>query len=184
MPIPLKRPSLTWRSACGSYTVVVAPPCLDDMLRLARNQLPNEIGTSLVGHYSRDRFRAFVTGLAPLSADSRGTPTSFHRGTRGLKAFFRALFQRFQGSRHYVGEWHSHPNGTAIPSGVDDRNQLAIAQDLQTDCPECILIVFAGDLLKAPELGVYVYSRMRGKIILKGDRNPPLSLSTPPFQGV
>jgi len=158
--------ALTWKSACGRYTVTIRSSCFEEMRRLTQSHLPNEVGTSLVGCYSQDRFRAFITGLAPLTGDSRGSHTTFHRGTYGLEEFFRSVFQRFRGKRHYVGEWHSHPHGPATPSSVDDRNQLDIAKDDETDCPECILVILGGDPLKRPDVAVYVYSRTRGRIQL------------------
>lgn len=156
----------TWKSACGRYTVIIKSSCFEEMLRMTQNHLPKEVGTSLVGYYSQDRFRAFITGLAPLTGDSRGSHTTFHRGTGGLKEFFRSVFRRFRGKRHYVGEWHSHPHGQPVPSGMDDRNQSAIARDNNTDCPECILVILGGDPLRSPEVSVHVYSRTHGRIPL------------------
>ena len=124
------------------------------------------MGTSLVGYYSDDGFEASVLDLAPLSSDSKGSRTSFYRGIAGLGKFFAKLCRTFSGRRHYVGEWHSHPNSTPIPSGTDNRNQLAIAKDTKTDCPECILIIIGGPLSNFNELGVFVYSRKRGKVTL------------------
>lgn len=136
------------------------------MTELAQTHYPKEVGTSLVGCYSDDGFEASVLDLAPLSSDSKGSRTSFYRGIAGLRKFFAKLCRSSAGRRHYVGEWHSHPNGTPIPSGTDNRNQLAIAKDSKTDCPECILIITGGTFSNFNELGVFVYSRKRGKVTL------------------
>lgn len=136
------------------------------MTKMAQAHYPNEVGTSLVGHYSDDGFEASVLDLAPLSPDSKGWCTSFYRGTAGLRKFFAKLYKTFSGKRYYVGEWHSHPDAAPIPSGTDNKNQLAIAKDMKTGCSECILIIIGGILTNFNEIGVYVYSRKRGKIIL------------------
>ena len=160
------KPSLKWQSDCGQYTVLISESCLSKMTEIAQAHYPNEVGTSLVGSYSDNGFEASVLDLAPLSSDSKGTITSFCRGIAGLQKFFIKLWEVFPGKRHYVGEWHSHPNASPIPSGTDDRNQLEIAGDMKTDCPECILVIIGGFLSNFNDLGVFVYSRKRGKIVL------------------
>ena len=158
--------SLKWQSDCEQYTVLISESCLLKMTEIAQAHYPNEVGTPLVGCYSDNGFEASVLDLAPLSSDSKGTLTSFHRGIAGLQKFFAKLRKIFSGKRYYVGEWHSHPNVAPIPSGTDDRNQLAIAHDTKTNCPECILVIIGGFLSNFSELGVFVYSRKRGKVIL------------------
>ena len=111
-------------------------------------------------------FEASVLDLAPLSSDSKGSRTSFYRGIAGLKKFFTKLRENFSGKGHYVGEWHSHPNATPLPSQIDDKHQFAIAKDPKTACPECILIIIGHTLSNIDEIGVFVYSRKRGKILL------------------
>ena len=160
------KPSLKWRSDCGQYTILISESCLAKITEIAQTHYPNEVGTSLVGCYSDNGFEAFVLDLAPLSSDSTGTLTSFYRGVAGLQKFFAKLRKIFSGKRYYVGEWHSHPNASSIPSGLDDRNQLAIARDGKTNCPECILVIIGGPFSNFNELGVFVYSRKRGKVIL------------------
>lgn len=133
---------------------------------MAQAHSPNEVGTSLVGCYSNNGFEASVLDLAPLSPDSKGSRTSFYRGVAGLKKFFTKLRQSFSGKRHYVGEWHSHPDAAPFPSQTDDGHQLAIAKDPNTACPECILIIIGHTLSNVDEIGVFVYSRKRGRISL------------------
>ena len=162
--ILMNKSSLKWHSECKKYTVYISEPCLFKMTEMAQEHYPNEVGTPLVGCYSDDGFKASVLDLAPLSPDSKGRRTSFYRGTVGLRKFFTKLRQTFSDKRHYVGEWHSHPDGAPTPSGTDDRNQLDITMDTKTNCPECILIILGGPNFN--EVGVFVYSRKQGKVIL------------------
>ena len=136
------------------------------MTEMAQEHYPNEVGTSLVGSYSDDGFEASVLELAPLSSDSKGSRTSFYRGVAGLRNFFTKLRKIFSGGRYYVGEWHSHPDGKPIPSGTDNRNQLEIAKDTKTDCSECILIIIGGTDSNFDKIGVFVYSRKHGRVML------------------
>jgi len=155
-----------WRSVCGRYTVSIADGCLHKMVSLAQEHMPREIGTSLIGSYTPDGFDAVVLDIAPVPSDSKGQRGAFQRGVRGLKGFFRALFDASHGEKHYVGEWHSHPFGPCTPSPTDDANQNAISNSSKTNCPESILIILGGDLLRKPETSVFVYSRGRGRVNL------------------
>lgn len=162
-PTPPRR----WRSACGLYNVELTRRCYRSMVRMARDHLPNEVGTSLVGTYSQNGRKATVTGIAPLPTDSRATRTTFRRGIDGLAEFFKSVFTRFRGRRHYVGEWHSHPHAAPIASGTDDANQMAISRDPHADCPEVILLIVGGDMKGQVPIQAYVYSRTRGKLVLE-----------------
>ncbi|RKU26843.1 hypothetical protein C6497_12415 [Candidatus Poribacteria bacterium] len=157
---------LKWQSACRKYTVRLSKSCVLKMLKMAQTHSPNEVGTSLVGCYSDNGFEAYVLDLAPLSSDSKGSRTSFYRGTTGMRKFFTKLRETFNRKRHYVGEWHSHPDAIPHPSQTDDMQQLAIAKDTNTKCPECILILIGHTLSGVNEIGVFVYSRKRGRIQL------------------
>ncbi len=148
-----------WRSECGSYTVTISEKAVSSMLKLARERAPHEVGSSLVGSYSDDGYEATIHSLAPIPTDSRSSMCTFIRGVEGLPDFFQKMFRRFGGKRHYVGEWHTHPNAPANPSSTDDENQFRIAADKGTDCPEAILVILGGKLSSSPQLGVYVYSR-------------------------
>ena len=155
-----------WVSSCGRYTVTISASCLSEVLSISRKHAPQEVGSSLLGAYSKDGFCASVLGTAPLPSDSRGGRFTFSRGVDGLVFFFLDIFKRTRGRKHYAGEWHSHPGGSVIPSRTDDRNQSAIARNRKTNCPECILVIIGGSYTSRVALGVYVYSRKNGRIDL------------------
>jgi proteasome lid subunit RPN8/RPN11 len=137
------------------------------MIRLAVASYPNEVGTPLVGHYSKDGAIAYITTLAPLPPDSSGTRSSFIRGVVGLREYFGQLGRRFRGNRYRIGEWHSHPNASPHPSGTDDQNQSDLARDEREALSEAILVILGGSAAETPNLGVFVYSRHRGRIELR-----------------
>lgn len=158
---------MKWQSECKRYTVLLSNSCFAKMLDISRGNYPKEVGTSLFGCYSSCGFEASVLGVAPVTPDSKSTTNSFYRGVAGLREFYSHLWRVYRGSRHYVGEWHSHPDAAPFPSRTDDRNQFAIATDVHTNCPECILIIVGHSLSDSDEIGVYVYSRESGRIVLR-----------------
>lgn len=159
-------PPLLWRSKSGQYTVTIHRSAYRAMVRMAILHHPREVGTSLVGRYSNDGFRAEVLSIAPLTADSIGTRNSFVRGIQGLRQFYKRLVWRFHGQRYYVGEWHSHPDSAPHSSGIDDANQTLISRDKSANCSEVILIIVGGDFARKPELRINVYSRKNGRVLL------------------
>jgi integrative and conjugative element protein (TIGR02256 family) len=141
------------------------------MLAPAKQHAPVEVGTSLIGRYVDNGWRAVVVGLAPLPSNSEGSRNQFYRGVKGLREFYLKLFQRFHRQRHYVGEWHNHPDGAPTPSSTDRLNQSAIAVDQKTDCPEAVLIILGGQLSSNPALAVFIHSRTHGLIALSPSRS-------------
>ncbi len=150
--------------------MVLSDACISEMLLLAKRHNPNEVGTSLVGRYSEDGYTAFVDRAAPLTPDSRGSRMAFSRGVSGLKKFFKTLVTASGMHAHYVGEWHTHPGGAPYPSHQDDESQGAISRDPKTCCPEVVLVIVGGDILTGIKVGVFVYSRQRGRIDLHPER--------------
>ncbi|MDH7579047.1 MAG: Mov34/MPN/PAD-1 family protein [Bacillota bacterium] len=138
-------------------------------MKMAKEHYPMEVGTSLIGYYSDDGFDAFICRTAPLPPDSKGLAHMFVRGAKGMRAFFSRLLERYSGKKYYVGEWHSHPDALAYPSEIDDINMSAISSDVKTNCPECILVILGENFFELPKLGVFVYSRTRGRIDLYPD---------------
>lgn len=158
---------LRWSSHCGRYRIAIRKRCVRQMLEMARRQQPEEIGSSLYGGYSTDGARAIVHGPTPVPSDSRSSRSTFLRGVDGLCDFFRNLFQQSGGRRHYVGEWHSHPNGPTSASSLDWSRQRELSGDTAMHCPESILLIVGGDLREYPQLAVFVYSRRNGPITLE-----------------
>ena len=156
-----------WQSECGRYTVTIYVDCFKSMLELAHKYYPKEIGSSLIGWYSKDGFDAYVSNLTPIPSDSVSMLNRFYRGIKGLRKFYKNLNKSHSGIIHYVGEWHSHPNGISFPSSIDDANQMAISNDKKTSCPESVLIIISGDFSLKYKLGIFIYSRKSGRIQLR-----------------
>lgn len=161
-----RNPLLNWRSDCGRYTVLISERAYVDMVKLAIQNSPNKIGSSLIGSYSDGGHVATILDLAPISPDSKGTPDSFYRGVDGLSEHFKEVFDKSEGQHFYVGDWHSRPGGDALPSSMDDSTQFDIAKDEDANCPEVILVIVGGEPPNKTHIGVYVYSREHGRIDL------------------
>ncbi|MDC8640398.1 ThiF family adenylyltransferase [Xanthomonas hortorum] len=99
---------------------------LHDHLRVLRREaLPNETGGILLGYHDFTQNLVVIVDALPAPRDSRGTPTSFERGTDGLLDLVEDARNRTAGIVGYVGEWHSHPDGYPAAPSRDDLIQLA-----------------------------------------------------------
>ena len=99
---------------------------LHDRLRILRRRaLPNETGGILLGYHDFTQNLLIIVDALPAPRDSRGTPTSFERGTDGLLDLVKDARNRTAGIVGYVGEWHSHPDGYPAAPSRDDLIQLA-----------------------------------------------------------
>ena len=81
----------------------------------AREEYPNENGGMLAGRYSDDNRTVWVERVITPTG-KRSTRRSFEREVEGMKDMWEELEK--EGLR-YVGEWHSHPNGTTAYSDTD-----------------------------------------------------------------
>ncbi len=104
--------------------------CTDSVLlaklashRLAR--LPRETGGVMIGSHDFQRQIVYVVDLIPSPPDSEEWPTLYIRGYEQLADYLGEVSARTAGMLHYVGEWHSHPNGSSTQPSRDDRKVFA-----------------------------------------------------------
>ena len=101
-----------------------------------------ETGGLLIGRYAEGQRVAVVTEALPAPADSKAGPTWFVRGIRTLNAKLRWRWK--SGSGYYLGEWHFHPRGAAVPSNPDCTQMRSISDSASYSCPEPVLLIIGG----------------------------------------
>ncbi len=126
---------------------------VDELVSLAKRHYPKEFGGVLVGRYVESNSLALIEGhvLPKKYASSR---YSFERGKAGLR---NSLAKHFKDkpSKIYVGEWHTHPDGPAIPSSTDISALQTIVSHDEVFIENPILLII-GIKPKQHELGLYV----------------------------
>ena len=100
-----------------------------------------ETGGVLVGRYNEAHDTAIVTRVWGPPEDSVRRRTSFWRGTQGLQQHLDGLWTV---QEYYLGEWHYHPRGGGQPSAGDKRQMIRIAESLDYNTSEPVLIVVGG----------------------------------------
>ena len=134
------------RVPLGSWQIVVD----DDLVRKATAEraarLPAETGGVLVGTVDTARKVIVLVDVLPAPEDSVGTREGFERGTDRLGAALAAIAERSGGQVRYVGEWHSHPEGSGTSPSRVDVDQLAFLRDeMAREGLPAVMMIVGGD---------------------------------------
>lgn len=120
----------------GLY-VVIDPTVIRQIEEQAVGGFPNENGGMLAGKYSDEKKTVTVMRVI-VPTEKLSTRTGFERKVDGMEKVWEKLSK--DGLR-YVGEWHSHTDGTTQYSGTD----LAAMKDIEREVTiENPLLVIAG----------------------------------------
>lgn len=99
---------------------------LEKLCKYGIKYYPEEFGGILVGYYADDN-KTVVISETVLPAEFISARFSFVRGSKGLRKKLEKLYAQTP-SLIYVGEWHTHPDNPAIPSGTDMKALQEIVQ--------------------------------------------------------
>lgn len=102
----------------------------------AEGEYPNENGGMLAGRYSADRHTVYIEKVVVPMEKLTGR-TTFMRNTQGLERVWNQLAK--EGLR-YVGEWHSHPNGSTQYSGTDLAAMIDIEKEVAIENPIMLIV--------------------------------------------
>ena len=135
--------SMTFRNAHGDGFKLAAA-VVGQMLTYAQHELARkEAGGVLLGRYILDSNDAVVDQVTiPTPGDVR-TRTNFVRSKRGHQESADQAWSNSRGTRHYLGEWHTHPEPVPKPSQVDLMNWKRLLANYRSD-PDPLYFVIIG----------------------------------------
>lgn len=108
-------------------TVRLTPLGLARLHELAWKSFPNETGGVLLGRRTEaDGLGASVEHIVGPGPSARHERARFVPDSRWQAHEVEALWRQDQGLQ-YLGDWHTHPGGSAIPSAMDKDALGAIA---------------------------------------------------------
>ena len=122
---------------------------------LAIGEYPNENGGMLVGRYSGDRKTVTVERVITPTGKNT-TRANFERRVDGMKDIWEELEK--EGLR-YVGEWHSHPNGSSAYSHIDFEAMKEIEKEVTIENPLLLIVGVRRDCID--NHSVYYYKEGR-----------------------
>jgi hypothetical protein len=129
---------------------------LEYMYSKALDAYPNEVGGMLAGRYE-SKNSAIVEHIVMPKAIS-GTPNEFVRNTAGLEELWSELKNK---GIEYLGEWHTHPNGSSHYSSTDLNAMSEVVKDNNVSILNPILLILSLDKTRVKEHHVYLYDSSR-----------------------
>lgn len=111
------------------------------MAEEAEEHYPNETGGIVLGH--RNGFDIVVRNVIDAGPGAVRTTTGMRPDHEYQVRAIQEAFEASEGDVTYLGDWHSHPDGTAAVSDRDRRTLRNIARERDAFCPEPALLILA-----------------------------------------
>lgn len=122
----------------------------------AEAEYPNENGGMLAGRYSVDRHTVYIEKVV-VPVEKLTSRTTFKRKAKGLEKVWEQLVK--DGLR-YVGEWHSHPNGSTQYSNTDLTAMVDIEKEVTIANPLLLIVGVRGDGLSTHTFYCYKNNKL------------------------
>jgi len=114
--------------------------------RLRKESLPVETGGIILGYVDRHSRSIYIVDINPAPNDSKSSLTAFQRGLLGVFENVNEAKNRTANIVSYLGEWHSHPEGTPPHPSASDLTQLAWTRDEMSLVGQPgIILIMSGD---------------------------------------
>ena len=139
-------------SAIG-LTLSINESLVSKLILEGRKHYPKEYGGILVGRYSDDLKTCIVEDTV-LPQNHRSSRYAFERGKKGLAEKLSELYEQTP-RLIYIGEWHTHPDSTPVPSTMDKQAMLQIASDDGVTITSPVLLIL-GLNKKSYTIGAYL----------------------------
>lgn len=100
-----------------------------------------ETGGTLFGYRADDDF--VIAHAKPPGARAKHRRTRYLPHVDDVQEEIDEVFLGSEGAFRYLGEWHTHPGGRAVPSATDERSAERIATASETDLAEPVVLIQA-----------------------------------------
>lgn len=127
---------------------------LNSLVEKGKSYYPNEFGGFLVGYYSDENRRLHITDTI-LPKSFKASKYSFERSTKGIEKKLENYFKETP-MKFYVGEWHTHPDNSPIPSSTDVSAINVIINNKNTYLGNPVLLIIGYSKTQV-DFGFYVW---------------------------
>ncbi len=134
--------------------LIVDQSLVDKLGAMGIEHFPNEFGGFLIGKYSSDFNTLHINGFI-LPSKYKSFPYLFERSSDGLEKKLDKLFT--EENQYYVGEWHTHPNGSTQFSQTDLNAMIEIGECETVYIKNPILLILSVSKEKLREFTFYLY---------------------------
>lgn len=157
------RPDTVVADGLNDYEIRIGAPALAEIRAWSRRSArvhgpPVETGGLLFGQRDAAAGVLWVNEVTGPPPDSVCSEQEFVCGTSGNKAFRDEKHRRGRGSLEFIGMWHTHPGGSAMPSLRDFTSMTALVLNDDPSLPKSLAVIVGGTP-DEPQLGAYVFDR-------------------------
>lgn len=128
---------------------------LKELSQLGIKKYPNEFGGFLIGHYENNNKSLVITGTI-LPKKYKGTPNLFNRSSLGIEEQLKDIYEE-EPKKYYVGEWHTHPNGSTRYSQTDLNAMIEISNCKTVSIKNPVLLILGINKAEIIDFGFYIY---------------------------
>lgn len=139
----------------NNLEIVVEDYILAEIEKFAIKHYPNEFGGFLLGKYSGD-FRSVNVESIILPTVFKSSRTLFQRSTAKIEKKFKKEFD--ENHRYYIGEWHSHPDGSTMFSNTDLNAMIETAKSDEVQIKNPLLLIVSIDSEKIQDFTFYYFT--------------------------
>lgn len=148
---------LLYFSMDGCFEFIIPLKYFKNISKEAIACSPNETGGIFVGCYDKDFHSARVSRLLFNKRD-KGFFAKFVREGEKLTKLLNKIWRASKGKEYYIGEWHSHPKCSPLPSDIDSSNMIDMAKKKEEECRRPILAILGEEMKDyRRDLVVFVY---------------------------
>ena len=149
--------------ASADYEIRISQPAFAEIQawtrRCARVLGPRvETGGLLFGQRDDAAGVAWVSEVTGPPPDSVQSEREFVCGVTGSDQFAAEKKRRGRGALVFIGMWHTHPRGSAMPSARDVESMTALVLTGDLRLPKSLALIVGGTA-GDPELGAYMFDR-------------------------
>lgn len=119
----------------------------------ANSKEPRETGGVLLGYWGTQNGEPVVTNIVGPGPNATHSLMSFVPDYRFQQLEVARLYEESHRRLHYLGDWHTHPNGGGNLSALDRRALRAIARSHGARARHPVMVVLAG----GPEWSLHVW---------------------------
>lgn len=131
---------------------------ISTIAKVGIKHFPNEIGGFLIGHYSDNHEILFIDDFL-LPKIYTSSPTIFERKTEGMEEEFSCFYKNKK--QYFIGEWHTHPNGSSKYSQTDLNSMIEIKNCETVNILNPLLLILSVNQKDILEYSFYLLNNNR-----------------------
>lgn len=136
---------------------------LAEIKTLASLSYPMETGGMLLG-YIADNNDVVVTAIIGPGPAAKSSRNAFEPDAEFQQVELEAHYRATEGMESYLGDWHTHPHGSSIPSRTDKSTLAHIAFTTSSRIKHPIMAI-AGNATGGWELEAFRFQSIKHRIL-------------------